>query len=150
MADITLTLYSTSSAPNVVHKKLSSLITLTGDLKQATDLENLVIVIPYMANFANINYAHVPQFNRYYFVKVEILNGELIRLTCKSDVLKSFWGSIQNSKCIARRSSSNYNPLLPDDRLAFSPQPTFIRRKTSTKFTPSSSSGSYILTIGGK
>lgn len=149
MADITLTLYNNTSAPNVVRKRITQLHSLTGDLKESAELESVSITIPYVNDFANINYAYIPQFNRYYYVQVTVLNGELIKLDLTSDVLMSFWNSFRNSKCIAKRSSSNFNLMLPDDRLAFSPQPTYIRRKTASKFTPTSS-GSYVLTVGGK
>ncbi len=149
MADITLTLYNNASAPNVVHKRITTLHTLTGDLKGSAELEQLTMTIPYVSDFAQINYAYIPQFNRYYYVQVEVLNGELIKIDLTSDVLMSFWNSFKNSRAIAKRSSSNYNVLLPDDRLAFSPQPTYIRRKTASKFTPTNS-GSYVLTVGGK
>ena len=149
MADITLTLYNNASAPNVVRKRITTLHTLTGDLKGSAELEQLTMTIPYVSDFAQINYAYIPQFNRYYYVQVEVLNGELIKIDLTSDVLMSFWNSFKSSRCIAKRSSSNYNLMLPDDRLAFSPQPTYIRRKTSQKFTPNSS-GSYVLTVGGK
>lgn len=144
-----MTLYNNTSAPNVVRKRITQLHSLTGDLKESAELESVSITIPYVNDFANINYAYIPQFNRYYYVQVTVLNGELIKLDLTSDVLMSFWNSFRNSKCIAKRSSSNFNLMLPDDRLAFSPQPTYIRRKTASKFTPTSS-GSYVLTVGGK
>lgn len=150
MADITLSLYNNSSAPNVVHKRISLIETLTGDLKESAELESVSITIPYTSSFANINYAYIPQFNRYYYAQVTVLNGELIKLDLTSDVLMSFWGRFSGSQCIARRSTSAPNNDIPDELVHFKSQPIYIRRKTSQKFTPTSSGGCYILTIGGK
>lgn len=145
-----ITLYNTSSMPNVVHKAKSVIETLEGDLKENVNRENVIVTIPYTSAFASINYAYIPDFNRYYFVSVDVLSGERLRLTMKSDALSSFWSSYCGSQCIAKRSSSNYNSAIRDDMIAFKPEPKIIRRKTSAKFTPSSSGGCYILTIGGK
>lgn len=150
MNEISLTLYNNSSAPNVVKKRKTVLETLTGQLKENVNLERVVIHIPYFANYASCNYAYIPEFHRYYYVSVEVMDGERLKLTMKSDPLSSFWNNYCNSPCIARRSSSSPNPNIKDDLIAYKPQPVIIRRKTSQTFTPSSSGGCYILTIGGK
>ena len=149
--EISLRLYSNSSANNVIYKRKTQIgSTLTGQLKENVEMSHVVIHIPYIDNYASVNYAYIPEFKRYYYVTVEVLNGGRLKLTMKSDALSSFWGYYRSSPCIAKRSTSNYNPNIKDDVLAFKPQPVIIRRKTSAKFTPSSSGGCYILTIGGK
>lgn len=150
MADITLTLYNNASAPNVVFKNKSVLGTLTGDLKENTNREHVEITIPYQSNFASINYAYIPEYRRYYYVSVECRTGGLLHLSMDSDGLSSFWNDYKVSPCIARRSTSNYNTDIPDDLIHFKSQPIYIRRKTPQHFTPSSSGGCYVLTIGGK
>lgn len=147
---MTLTLYNCSSAPNVVHKNKSVIQTLNGTLKENTNRENVVVTVPYMSNFANINYAYIPDFNRYYFVSVDVLNGQRLKLTMHSDALSTFWGSYKSSPCIARRSSSTKNANIEDRYKVFKAQPTYSRRKSSAHFTPSSNGGCYILTVGGK
>lgn len=149
--EISLTLYSNSSANNVIKKRLTQIgNTLTGQLKENLEMTNVVIHIPYISNYAQVNYAYIPEFKRYYYTTVEVLNGGRLKLTMKSDASSSFWNNYKVSQCIARRSTSNYNPDIKDDVIAYKSQPIFIRRKTSAKFTPSSSGGCYILTIGGK
>ena len=93
MADeITLTLYNNSSAPNVVHKSIgNALTTMSGQLIENLNMENVVIHIPYFENYASCNYAHIPEFKRYYNVHVEVMNGGRLKLTMKSDPLTSFW-----------------------------------------------------------
>ena len=143
-------LYNNSSAPNVVFKRLTQLRTLTGDLKEDVNREKVVVTIPYATDYASINYAYIAEYKRYYFVSVDMLKGNRLKLTMSSDALSSFWNNYKNSPCIARRSSSNYNTDLVDDLVHFKSQPIYIRRKTAQKFTPSSSGGCYVLTIGGK
>lgn len=145
-----ISLYNNASAPNVVHKRLTLLRTLNGTIKEDVNRESVVVTIPYASDYASINYAYIPDFKRYYFVSVDNLKGVRLKLTMKSDALSSFWNNYKNSPCIARRSSSNFNTDLVDDLVHFKSQPIYIRRKTAQKFTPSSSGGCYVLTIGGK
>ena len=132
--------------PPVVQSKSSSSVVIVG----SSTSKNVVVHVPYVSNYANINYAYIPDFNRFYFVSVDNLKGVRLKLTMKSDALSSFWNNYKYSQCIAKRSSSNYNTDIKDDMLAFKPQPIYIRRKTSNKFTPSSSGYCYVLTLGGK
>lgn len=145
-----ITLYNSSSMPNVINKAKTVIETLQGDLKENVNRENVVVTIPYTSAYASINYAYIPEFERFYFVSVDCIDGQRLRLTMHSDALSSFWNRYKYSPCIAKRSSSNYNPAIRDDMIAFKPEPVIIRRKTSAKFTPSSSGGCYILTMAGK
>lgn len=145
-----ISLYNNASMPNVVYKQKTLLRTLNGTLKEDVNREHVVVTVPYADDYASINYAYIPNFKRFYFVSVENLKGARLRLTMDSDGLSSFWNNFKYSQCIAKRSSSNYNPDIKDDLLAFKPQPIYIRRKTSNKFTPSSSGYCYVLTLGGK
>ena len=147
---MTIDLYNNASMPNVVNKQKTLLRTLNGTLKEDVNREHVVVTIPYADDYASINYAYIADFKRFYFVTVENLKGVRLRLTMDSDALSSFWNNYKYSQCIAKRSSSNYNPDIKDDLLAFKPQPIYIRRKTSSKFTPSSSGYCYVLTLGGK
>lgn len=145
-----ISLYNSSSMPNVINKAKTLIETFEGDLIENVNRENVIVTISYTSAYASINYAYIPQFERYYFVSVDCINGQRLRLTMHSDALSSFWNRYKYSPCIAKRSSSNYNPAIRDDMIAFKPEPVIIRRKTSAKFTPSSSGGCYILTMSGK
>ena len=151
MNEITLTLYNNSSGQNVVYKRKTQVgQTMTGQLKENVNMEHVIIHVPYFNGYASVNYAYIPEFKRYYYVTIEVVNGGRLKLTMKSDALSSFWQYCSTSQCIAKRSTSNYNTDIKDNVVAFKPQPKIIRRKTSNKFTPSGSGGCYILTLGGK
>ena len=145
-----ISLYNNASAPNVVHKRKTLLRTLNGTIKEDVNRESVVVTIPYASDYASINYAYIPDFKRYYFVSVDNLKGLRLKLTMKSDALSSFWNNYAGSQCIAKRSSSAPNKDIADNLVHLKSQPIYIRRKTQSKFTPSSSGGCYILTIGGK
>lgn len=150
MPNVNMILYNNASAPNVVHKRLTTLDTLTGDILENVDREKVVLTIPDNSHYAVINYAYIDVFSRYYFVEVEKLTGGLLKLTMKSDALSSFWANYKQSNCIAKRSTNNYNPALKDDLIPFKAVPKYERRVSNFGFTPSSSGGCYILTVGGK
>lgn len=150
MPNISLTLYNNHSAENVINKSKDSITTLSGALKENLNMENVVITIPYISNYASINYAYIPEFKRYYFVSVDVMNGLRLRLNMKSDPISSFWGEYKNSPCIAKRSSSHANADIEDNRMPFKQQPKYIFRRMSGGFTPSSNGYCYVLTLGGR
>ena len=147
---IEVTLYNTSSAHNVVHKQMTSLKSITGVLKENCYMERITMNVNYFSDYYRCNYAYIPKFHRYYYVTVELIDGNQVRLIMKSDALTSFYDGYKNSKIIAKRSSSNCNPNIVDNASPFKPQPKIITRKAPFHFTPSSSGYCYVLTMGGK
>ena len=101
---MTITLYNNSSANNVVHKQMTALTTLSGTLKENVNMERVVVTIPYFANYSTCNYAYIPEFHRYYYVSVDVLNGQRLKLTMESDPLTSFYSQYAGSQVIAKRS----------------------------------------------
>ena len=147
---VAVVLYKNYSDPFVVHKRLTSIATVYCQITEETPLDSLELLLDMRSDIDEINYCRIEEFGRYYFCTPKVVNGNQIRLSCESDPLTSFWNSFSGSSCIAERSTSNPNPELIDDLLPFKPQPKFSYRTMGTGFTPSSSSGRYILTIGGK
>lgn len=143
-------LYNNSSAHNVVRKSKTQLRTMTGELKENCLMEKVVMNVTYFADYYRCNYAYIPEFHRYYYATVELIEGNQVRILMKSDALSSFYDGYKNSKVIARRSSSNMNPNIVDTASPFKPQPKIIHRKTNIGFTPSSTGYCYVLTLGGK
>lgn len=145
-----ITLYNNKSNNDVVHKALTEIVTLTGVLKDDTEVETPYIVINKPANFINCNYAYIPDFGRYYYIsKRKTLSGQRVALTLKSDALTSFFESYKTSQVIAKRSTSHYNLFIQDDAVTHLPQPIYIYRKLNFAFSPSASGNKYLLRIGG-
>jgi len=143
-------LYNNASAHNVVHKKISLLRTMNGELKENCLLEKIVMNVTYFSDYYRCNYAYIPEFHRYYYINVSLIEGDQVRLHMKSDALSSFYDGYKDSKIIARRSSSSVNPNIVDTASPFKPQPKIFTRRAGFNFTPSSSGYCYVLTMGGK
>lgn len=143
-------LYNNASAHNVVHKSITLLRTMNGELKENCLLEKITMNITYFSDYYRCNYAYIPEFHRYYYINVALIEGDQVRLIMKSDALSSFYDGYKNSKIIARRSSSSVNPNIVDTASPFKPQPKIITRKAGFAFTPSSNGYCYVLTMGGK
>lgn len=148
--NVTISLYQNFSDPYTVTKKKTLIKTCTCQISESVDVDEFDILLD-MDNAVNIcNYAHIDSFSRYYFLTPGIRNGNQMLMHAVSDPLSSFWNSVSQSECIAERSSSSINPDIEDEMLPFKPKPTYIRRTVGAGFTPSSSGGCYILTVGGK
>lgn len=144
-----LQLINNKSAKNVVHKNLTVITTFNGDVLEDFNIESPTFTVPIFSDFNKVNYAYINDLGRYYFVRIEVLTGQLLKLTLKSDALTSFWGSFGNSPCIAKRSSSAPDYRIADGRELKLPKPHIVYRKTNLALTPATTNN-YILTLTGK
>lgn len=101
-----LRLYYTSDENNKINKNLSSPLVLTGTMRDSSSIVNPVILVEGVS-FNAFNYAYIPNFDRYYFIK-EIVNyrNDLWILELECDVLMSFRSSILNMNCILLETES--------------------------------------------
>ena len=148
-----VTLYNNSSPNNAVNK----IITKIGDTMSTVnanrpiDVMNPTIVIAYNASYIGANYMYIQEFGRYYYINdIEIENGNIMNISGHVDVLKSFWNSFKGSRCIAERSTSNYNEYLIDSMVNILGTYRTEVRRLSGEFTPTADGANhYVLTIGG-
>lgn len=149
---MTITLYKSPGERNLLNRSLT--IVKTMNTIEATDeinIESPTVLIDRDDSIIGFDYAYIPAFNRYYFLTgLNIVNGNQFRLELTVDPLMSFRNQILNSQCIAKRSTSNINQEIEDNQVVFKATPKRINRKMTIGFTPSSSGGCYILTLGGK
>lgn len=148
--NVTVKLYQNFSDPNVVYKNISLISTNTCQLTEGCEIDNPSILLDIQSNIKNFNYMYIEEFGRYYHAVAQIVNGNQMLINGYTDVLMSFWNQFRNSECIAQRSTSHQNPELEDELMPFKNQPKYIYRRSSFAFSPSSSGGCYILTVGGK
>lgn len=149
-ATVEVNLYQNFSDPLVVNKNKSLVKTCTCQITESIDVDEMDLLLDIDSAVNTCNYAYISAFSRFYFVTPGIVNGNQMVMHLVSDPLSSFWSSVGQSECVAERSSSHPNPELQDDMLPFKPQPKYIVRQLATGFSPSSSGGCYILTVGGK
>ena len=147
---LTIDLYNNLSDPTVVHKKKSFVKTCTCEITKSIDVDEMDLLLNMDTSVNTCNYAYIPTFGRYYFLTPGIENGNQMIMHASSDPLTSFWSSYSASECVAERSSSHGNPDLVDELLPFKPMPKIIVRQLATGFSPTTTGGCYILTVGGK
>ena len=148
--NVTIQLYENTSDPFVVHKNITLKKTCICQMTQSFDVDELDLELDMDSTINLCNYAYIEMFSRYYFLTPGVKNGNQMVMHAVSDPLSSFWNTAKASSCIAERSTNAKNTELVDDMLPFKTQPKYIIRKIGLGFTPSSSGGCYILTVGGK
>lgn len=143
-----LRLYYTSDENNKINKRLSNALLLTGTMRNDSSIISPVIMVE-GSSFNSYNYAYIPQFDRYYFIK-EITNyrNNLWILTLEVDVLMSFKSSILNMHCIfIETETTGADRYLSDTRVWVNK----VKDKTDILTFPNGllESGEYILITAG-
>lgn len=146
--------YKISDDKRTVFKSVTSanlIDTLTGNVKNDTDVMNPTFEISFDNSIFSANYVHVPAFGRYYFItEPPTVSTQRMFIKCHVDVLMTYHGDIDNLNCvIARQENANRSNLYLNDGMWRNLQPketvTF-----STGYSSFDSTGSYILAVGGK
>lgn len=148
--NVEITLYQNFSDPTFVHKKKTLVKTCICQITESVVVDEMELLFDMDSSLNVCNYAYINSFKRYYFLTPGVRNGNQMTMRATSDPLSSFWNSYSSSSCVAERSTSHPNPQLADELLPFKPKPTLDVRQLQTGFTPISSGGCYILTVGGK
>lgn len=93
-------LYNNTSERNALTKTLTNEISVSGSLREESNIHNPVIMIN-APSIIGFNYAYIPDFYRYYYVNdITSVRVGLWRLTLICDVLMSFKSAILNSYAI--------------------------------------------------
>lgn len=114
-------LIKTSSPSNKINKDISDMISgpVINLKSRPKDINNLDIdLVKYsISQLASINYAHIPELNLYYFVKIQPSNigNDHNILHLELDPLMTYKSQILGLKCITDRNTNNYNVYLKDD-----------------------------------
>lgn len=113
---MTIILYQNNSENNAVNKNLTELTTLTGTLREQSSIIDPVINISGIdAYIGSMNYAYIPEFNRYYFINnIESVKNGLWRVSFHVDVLFSYRERIKTNHAIIERNEIEYDLKLND------------------------------------
>lgn len=131
---------------NKITKRPSSVMTLTGHLREETDIVNPVINIEYDGTLTNVNYMWIPEFHRYYFItKIESVRTGLWRVYAHCDVLKTYAEGILGTPCVVARNEKQYNLMLNDSYFKVYANPRLQIANFPNKF----SGYSYVLVMKG-
>lgn len=143
-----LIFYYNSSENNKVDKSLSAAYPLVGTLRDDCDIINPQILVK-ADSLSAYNYAYIPEFNRYYFIKeINIYRNELWIVSLSVDVLMSYKNDILELSVILQESEiAGINNYLSDDRVWFNS----VKDKTDIINFPNGllENGEYILITAG-
>lgn len=139
-----LVLYKTTDENSKLEKTLSEEISLVGALRDASSIVAPSILI--QSNPIGYNYAYVPQFGRYYYIKniTAYRKGAYI-VDLKCDVLMSFKDEIRQLSGVVSRLTSG-SPYADRDVLCSVKE---THRRIDFPETPFTKDGSYILIAKG-
>lgn len=131
---------------NKISKSPITVRTLTGTLREETDLVNPEINIEFSGTLTDCNYMQIPSFNRYYFInKIESVRNGVWRIYAHCDVLKTYSQAILGTEAVISRNENNYNLLLNDSMFKVEAQPRVQCCNFPNKFTGES----YVLVMNG-
>ena len=139
-----ITFYKTKSETNKINKTLTDSISLTGSIKDNTNIVSPTITVQYNADLLTCNYCYIPVFNRYYFVNSIELDGDILV------IVMSFKNDILSSKVRVIRSSSSKIKYLPDSLITQTAKTNYTFKKLGTGFNVAESTNNYVLVLSGK
>lgn len=137
-------LYKTTNANNDLNKTISNKVELVGALRDASSIIAPSILI--QSNPIGYNYAYIPEFGRYYYIKniTAFRKGAYI-IDLKCDVLMSFKDEILNMSGIVSRLTTG-SPYAQRDVLC---KVTETHKRIDFPATPFTRNGTYILIAKG-
>lgn len=131
---------------NKITKNPPVVMTLTGTLRDETNIVDPEILVEYSGALVNVNYMHIQTLNRYYFItKIESVRTNLWRVTGHCDVLKTYAEGILGTEAVVARSETRYNLLLNDSMFKVYSNPRLQCANFPNKFTGES----YVLVMNG-
>ncbi|MCF0230253.1 MAG: hypothetical protein HUJ76_11260 [Parasporobacterium sp.] len=148
---MTIHLYNNSSDSFHLVKEITPIITLNNVHPVAAfDVEGPEISIGSVdfSQIQNVNYAYIPEYNRYYYVAPpSVINNKVLVLSLSVDVLMSFSDSIKKLKAIVGRQEKDFNLYLPDPEFKVY---SYTNKKT-IKFSrsPFKKDADFLLTVSG-
>lgn len=137
-------LYKTTNANNDLNKTISDKVELVGALREASSIIAPSILI--QSNPIGYNYAYIPEFGRYYYIKniTAFRKGAYI-IDLKCDVLMSFKEEILNMSGIVSRLTNGDDYANRDIKTKC----LETHRRLDFPETPFTRNGSYILISKG-
>lgn len=144
---MTLELFTNNSETNALDKNLTTIISLSGYLREESSMIDPIIMIEASAeNITEANYAYIDEFARYYFItNIESVKNGLWRLTMHVDVLYTYATAIRENYAIIERNENEYDLLLNDGLFQTQQNPRIWQYNFPGGFTQ----WDYVLAIAG-
>lgn len=138
--------YKNLSEVNTIGKTLTEESVRTGTLKDGCSVLSPSVVLT-GENLSGYNYAYIPQFSRYYFIKeITSVKSGLWEISMKVDVLETYKDSIKANTAILKRQENIWDMYINDEK--FKAEST---NKTATIMFPQNhfNTVNFILTVAG-
>lgn len=125
-----LLLQINSSPINKIGKSVSTITTLTGNLRNESDVLNPQILVETTEpNIQKANYCTIPNFGRKYFIEeMQSVRTNIWLIKAHVDVLDSFKDKILANSAVILRQENNFNLLLNDGVFKCQQDPRFFYR----------------------
>lgn len=103
---------------NVVNKKLTAVVTLTGTLRNECEVVDPTILIE-CDDPNKFNYIYIPALKRYYYIKDRnSVRNNIVEITAHCDVLMTYKADFLKLPAVISRNTHDYNVYLPDDQFS--------------------------------
>lgn len=124
---MTVNLYINNSDKKYVTKNIT-LLASSIPCKPYESLDILApdITIQYNTAYLSCNYVYIPDLSRYYYAKISLEPGKIMKISCVVDVLMSFAAGIRNAPGMILRNESQPT-LVPDNKLPIDPNNFFTQ-----------------------
>lgn len=136
--------YHTTDNANTINKTLNLIKKINIVFRQAVNEEKPFIILN-KDNLIGVNYIHIPNFNRYYFISnVENYTAKLVRIDLVTDLLMTYKDVILNTPVLitATEKPSYFSSNLPT-------QTKTIKRVIKSDVTLEKENSLILTTIGG-
>lgn len=139
--------YTFSKRENSTKQPTGQFTNVNVTLKEPTSVTDPVLVLS-GNHLTDYTYAHIPSFNRYYFVGEAVsIAKDLTQLTLHEDYLASHKGAVGSTKAMILRSSTGYNVWIPDEEVYVSTQKTEVRTVDDVHVGFAKTPGCYLLSV---
>lgn len=139
-------LQKNNSPMNKIAKSLTTISTISGNLRNESELVNPTIIIQDSGTIKSCNYLTIKEFNRSYFItSIKSIRTNVYEIEAHCDVLSSFASEILNNNAIVLRQENNFNLLL-NDNVFKCKQNSRVQYKA---FPSQLGNFNYILTVAG-
>lgn len=123
-------LQNNSSPINKIGKAISTIATVSGDLKNESDVIRPEILIESDSSILSANYMTIDTFHRKYFIEeIQSVRTNLWLVKAHVDVLETYASQILSNTAVVLRQENNFDLLLNDGVFKCKQDPRIFYRK---------------------
>ena len=125
-----ISLQNNSSPINKIGKTISTITTVTGSLKNESDVIRPEILIECDSSILSANYMTIDTLHRKYFIEeIQSVRNNLWLVQARVDVLDTYASQILANSAVVLRQENNFNLLLNDGVFKCKQDPRVFYRK---------------------